>query len=123
MTETGELHYIIGVGSPEDWEASRGSLYYIEDKSGEKALPVFTTQERLVKFVEANFGTPEAYMQMLESLGANAQTHAPALREHRYTVMPVTWEGLTLAAFNMDADYLIRDPRPGGEQEILRVPK
>jgi hypothetical protein len=24
------LHYVIGLGGPEDWEAGRGSLYWIE---------------------------------------------------------------------------------------------
>jgi hypothetical protein len=37
--------------------------------------------------------------------------------------MPLTHEGVALAAYRVDADYLIRDPRPGADQEILRVPK
>ena len=121
--EQGEYQYIIGVGSTEDWNAGRGSLYWIEDKNGERALPVFTTPEGAGEYIQAHFGTPAAYMQMLEGLGANAETHARALAEGRYIVMPLAHDGVALAAYQIDADYLIRDPREGGEQEILRVPK
>lgn len=119
--EPGEYLYIIGLGTPADFEAGRGSLYYIEDKNGETALPVFTTPERLESFVGANLTTPEAYMQMLESLGARAETHAPPMATNKYTIMPVNNDGLALAAQMMHADYLVRDPRPGNEQEILRL--
>jgi hypothetical protein len=37
-----------------------GSLYLIEDRNGEIALPIFTTPEGVQSFVDANFGTPEA---------------------------------------------------------------
>jgi hypothetical protein len=66
--------HVIGVGNKEDWEAGRGSLYYIEDRKRETALPVFTTAEKAGAFVQANFDRPEAHMQMLESLGVS---HAP----------------------------------------------
>lgn len=121
--EQGEYDYIIGIGSRADWEAGRGSYYYIEDKNGEKALPVFTTYEALQGFVEANFGKPEAYMQMLESIGANVETHAAPLAETRYIAMPVSTDGLAEAAAMVDADYLVRDLRTGPKQEILRLPK
>jgi hypothetical protein len=44
--EQGDHLHLIGVGTSEDWAAGRGSLYYIEDKNGEKCLPLFTTPER-----------------------------------------------------------------------------
>jgi hypothetical protein len=119
--EPGEHYYIIGVGSSADWEAGRGSLYYITDADGERALPVFTTPERAWEFVEENLETPEAYMQLLESIGAHAETHAAPLADNRYICMPVDSDGLVLAAERMDADYLVRDLRPGLEQEILRL--
>ena len=118
-----EYVYIIGVGSSADWEAGRGSLYFIEDKNGERALPIFTTSEGVQSFAEANFGTPEAYMQMLESLGANVESHAPPLAAGSYIFMPLKPDGLELAAATIDADYLVRDPRPGEEQEVLRFSK
>jgi hypothetical protein len=44
--ESGERLYIIGLGDSEDWQAGRGSLYYIEDKDGAMVLPVFTSPEK-----------------------------------------------------------------------------
>ncbi len=113
--------YIIGVGGPEDWDAGAGSLYYVEDKNGEKAMPVFTTSERIEKFIGDNFDSPEAHMQMLESLGVNVETHANPLTEGRFTVMPVNNETFIRAALKAGIDYLVRDPRPGTEQEIFRL--
>ncbi len=121
--EPGEYVYIIGVGSQADWNEGRGSLYYIEDKNGETALPIFITPERVEEYGRANFGTPEAYMQMLESLAPNVETHAPPLAEGRYIIMPVNNDGLALAAASIDADYLVRDAGPGSEPEILRFSK
>jgi hypothetical protein len=118
MASGGDLLHIIAAGGPEDWEAGRGSLYYIEDRNGKTALPVFTTAERAEAFVQANFNTPEAHMQMLESAGAS---HASPLTAGRYMIMPVRAEGIALAARRVDADYLVRDIRPGSQQEILRL--
>jgi hypothetical protein len=36
--EQGDHLHLIGVGNLEDWAAGRGSLYYMEDKNGEKCL-------------------------------------------------------------------------------------
>ncbi len=116
MEQSGYL-YVIGVGGREDWEAGRGSMYWIEDRKGEKALPVFTTSERVERFVQANFSTPKAHMEMLESVGL---PHAPALTAGRFMVMPLDNDGVARVAAMVGADYLIRDPRPGAEQEILR---
>ncbi len=121
--EQGEYVYIIGIGSPEDWDAGRGSLHYIEDKNGEKALPIFTAPEGAKEFASKYLETPEAYMQMLESLGANVETHAPPLAGDRHTFMPVNIDTLAITAATIDADYLICDPRPGAQQEVLRLPK
>src|SRR5215210_1881743 len=74
--ETEEHLHVIGMVSEADWEAGRGSFYYIEDKNGEKCIPVFTSPERADRFAQANFDNPEAHMQMLESIGV---VHAPAL--------------------------------------------
>jgi hypothetical protein len=48
--ETEEHLHVIGMGSAADWEAGRGSFYYIEDKNGEKCIPVFTSPERADRF-------------------------------------------------------------------------
>src|SRR5215212_2694665 len=53
--ETEEHLHVIGIGSEADWEAGRGSFYYIEDKNGEKCIPVFTSPERADRFAQANF--------------------------------------------------------------------
>jgi hypothetical protein len=119
MNKGGDLH-IIGVGSREDWEAGRGSIYYIEDWRGETCLPVFTTPERAQSYVDANFNAPEAHMAMLESVGA---AHAKPLTEGRYILMPLDTDHVAQAAAMVDADYLLRDPRPGEQQEILRFDK
>ncbi|MDQ5827640.1 MAG: hypothetical protein M3441_26140 [Chloroflexota bacterium] len=118
--ETEAYLHVIGMGSEADWEAGRGSFYFIEDKNGEKCIPVFTSPERADRFARANFDNPEAHMQMLESIGV---IHAPALTSGRFIVMPLRAEGLARAAAKVEADYLVRDPRPGDQQDIMRVPK
>jgi hypothetical protein len=118
--ETEEHLHVIGMGSEADWEAGRGSFYYIEDKNGEKCIPVFTSPERADRFAQANFDNPEVHMQMLESIGV---VHAPALTSGRFIVMPLRAKGLARAAAMVEADYLVRDPRPGDQQDIMRVPK
>jgi hypothetical protein len=119
--EPGERLYIIGLGGSEDWQAGRGSLYYIEDKDGAMVLPVFTSPERAEGHVHSYLEAPEAHMQMLESLGATAELHAEPLTQGRFIVMPLDSQTLTKAAAAMRADYLVRDLRPGKEQEVLRL--
>ena len=116
MDQSGYLH-IIGIGGPEDWEAGHGSFYYIEDKNGEKALPVFTTAEAAHAHADANFNAPDAHMAMLESVPVS---HVGPLTEGRFVIMPFDTDNVARVAAMLEADYLIRDPRPGDEQEILR---
>jgi hypothetical protein len=59
-------------------------------------------------------------MQMLESIGVS---HAPPLTEGRFVIMPLGYEQVAEAALTIEADYLVRDIRPGPNQEIMRVPK
>jgi|SRR5215208_1188973 len=118
MAEQEEYLHIIAVGTPADWNAGNGSLYYIEDKNGEKALPVFTTAEWAEKFGRTNFESAEAHMQMFESVPVS---HIPPLTEGRFMIMPLGFEHVATAAAMADVDYLIRDPRPGDQQEILRL--
>jgi hypothetical protein len=118
MAEQEEYQYILAMGSPADWEAGKGSLYYIEDKNGENGMPVFTTGERAREFERANFESAEAHMQMFESLPVS---HIPPLTEGRFMVFPLGTEDVARAALMADVDYLIRDPRPGDKQEILRL--
>jgi hypothetical protein len=86
MAEQEEYQYILALGSPADWDAGKGSLYYIEDKNGEKGMPVFTTGERAREFARTFFETAEAHMQMFESLPVS---HIPTLTEGRFMVMPL----------------------------------
>lgn len=116
MEEIEHLH-VIGVGTAEDWEAGTGSFYYIEDRNGEKALPVFTTSEASGQYIGRIQTDPRAHMDMLESAGLIG---APALTKGNFVVMPFSAEGIAKVAAKIGADYLIRDPRPGREQEILR---
>ncbi len=109
---------IIALGNEEDWRAGRGSIYYIEDRNGEKAMPVFTTPEKVERYVRANFDAPKAHMDMLESV---PESQVKPLTEGRFIVMPLDAAGVAQAAAMVGADYLIRDPRPGDEQEILRL--
>lgn len=120
MAEQEEYLHIIGIGAVADWEAGRGSLYYIEDKNGEKGMPVFTTGEKAMNHARANFETAEAHMQMFENLPVS---HIPPLTEGQFVIMPLDRDGVVRAALMADVDYLIRDPRPSTEQEILCLPK
>ncbi len=110
--------FVIGLGSREDWQAGRGSIYYIEDRKGEKAMPVFTTPEKVKQYVSANIHVPNAHMDMLESV---PESHIEPLTEGRFIVMPLDAEGVARAATMVGADYLIRDPHPGDEQQTLRL--
>ncbi|MDP9458409.1 MAG: hypothetical protein M3Q60_22120 [Actinomycetota bacterium] len=86
MEHEGEYLYVIGAGSAEDWKAGRGSLSYIKDRNGEKALPVFTTPEKIEKYARQNLDFPGAHLSMLESVGASAAS-AP-LTGGRFSLMP-----------------------------------
>jgi hypothetical protein len=118
MVEHEDYQYIIGVGTVADWEAERGSLYYIEDKNGERAMPVFTTRQRAEDHARANFDAAEAHMQMFEGLPVS---HIPPLTEGRFIIMPLQIEDVVRTALMADVDYLVRDPRPGDQQEMLRL--
>ncbi len=48
-------------------------------------------------------------------------SHQGPLLQNRFVVMPLTVETLTRAAAMVEADYMLRDPRLGAEQEILRL--
>lgn len=112
-----EYLYLIGLGDQEDWEAGRGNLYYIEDRRGETALPVFTTPEKCKKYVDTFLGSSSAHMDMLESVGASS---ASLLTDGRFTILPLEPHSVAEAAANIQAHYLIRDIRRGEKQQILR---
>lgn len=118
--QQGEYLYVIGLGDAEDWKAGRGGFYYAEDGNGDHALPVFTTKEGAAGYATNNLRGPDAHLSMLESAGA---VGAEALNEGRFVLMPLSPEGAVKAALALGVSYLIRDPRPGGNQEILRLQK
>src|SRR5215211_6936549 len=104
MAEREKYQYIIVVGDLTDWEAGRGSLYLIENRNGEKALPVFTTGERAELFVRANLESAQAHMQVFESLPFS---HIPPLTEGRFEIVPLQTKEVAETALEADVDYLI----------------
>jgi hypothetical protein len=120
MEQAEERYYLIGLGSTEDWQAGRGSLYFVERNNGEKWLVIFTTPEAAERHIRANFNQPTAHIEMLESLPA---THAGPLTEGRFVVMEAGIYEVAERALEMGIDYLQRDIRPGSNQEVIRVPK
>lgn len=73
------LYYAIGLGDQEDWEAGRGSLYWIEDPNGEHALPVFTTPEGASSYWKANSGVRER-LQMADTTTTPTTHQGPLLQ-------------------------------------------
>ena len=103
-----ERYYIIGCGGVKDWDEGRGSLYWIQDRNGGRALPMFTSQEKVEAFMEATFNSPRAHMEMLESVASI--THVNPLTEGRFSIFPLREEGVATAAELIEADYIVRDP-------------
>jgi hypothetical protein len=58
-------------------------------------------------------------MEMLESLGATTETHARPLTEGRFAIIKVDSQALRQAAARVRPNYLVRDLRPGEDQEVL----
>ena len=112
--------YIIAIGSEEDWRAGHRSAYCIEDGGGERALPVFTTLEGAERYINENFSNLDAYMQTFES--AVKQRTVPLVAK-RFTAMQLDTPRVAEIAVAVEADYLLRDPQPGPEQEVLRSEK
>ena len=73
------LHYVIGLGGLEDWEAGRGSLYWILAPNGEHALPVFTTPEGASSYWKANSGVRER-LQMADTTTTPTTHQGPLLQ-------------------------------------------
>jgi hypothetical protein len=65
-----ERLYVISVGDSRDMTEGRSFYYYIEDKNGEKALPVFTARGGAQKYISNNLRGAKAHLDMLESVGA-----------------------------------------------------
>ena len=79
-----ELLYVIGLGGREDWEAGRGSLYWIEAPNGEHALLVFTAPEKALDYWGANSKVRDR-LQMAASVST---THQGPLLQNRITLCP-----------------------------------
>jgi hypothetical protein len=118
MSEQNEYFYVVGVGGSEDWEADRGSLHWIEADNGERVMLVFTSPEKAEAYVRANLHSPQAHMQMLEGL---LISHVPPLTEGRLSVLRLDAHTLIEMALSIDITCLVRDPRPGAQQEIIRL--
>jgi hypothetical protein len=115
-----ERLYLICVGTADDWvERSGGGVYYFV-AAGEKYIPVFTTLERAKRYMAAKLQEPGAHLDLLESGGVE---NAAAVTAGDFSSLEMDIELVAELAADMDADWLIRDPRPGDQQEVLRVPK
>ena len=103
-----EILYVIGVADRQDWEAGRGSLYWIKapNRRARRVLPVFTDPEQAKRHWEANSSVRDR-LDMADSV---ATTHQGPLLQRRIVVMPLNAKGLAMAAARVKADYLIRDP-------------
>lgn len=120
----GEYLYVIGIGGREEWETGRGSIYYIEDKNHETALPVFETAEEAKRYAEIALNTPQAFMQMLESSEVGVGGDTSALMSGSTVIMPFGVEGIAKVAAQVDADYLVKGLLgPADEQRTLRFSK
>jgi xanthine/CO dehydrogenase XdhC/CoxF family maturation factor len=113
-----EEWFVIVIGDNDDWQTGRGSLYYIEEKHGERAMPVFTSAEKAEDHFRANLTSADAHMQMLEKLHV---THVPELTEGKFGIASLPAEPLVTLALSADINYLVRDPRPGAQQEVIRL--
>jgi|SRR5215212_2471485 len=118
--QQGEHLYAISVGDPTDLQVGGGSLYYILDDSGEKGLPVFSDLRHAERYVEANVLDPDAHLAY--RMGGAAPDHVRALAEGRFALKRLEAEQVPQAVASVGADYLIRDARPGQQQEeIVRL--
>jgi hypothetical protein len=115
--EQEHLH-VIGLGNREELAGRAWQYLLYRGSQRREGHPVFTTPEKVERYVRANFDAPKAHMDMLESV---PESHVKPLTEGRYIVMPLDAAGVAQAAAIAGADYLVRDPRPGDEQEILRL--
>jgi hypothetical protein len=88
--------------------------------NGEKAIPVFTSRERMKGYIRANLNDPKARMDMME--GGDSE-RARKLAEEGFGGGLMDVGRIAECAVEAEADWLMRDPRPGDEQEVLRVPK
>ena len=102
------LHVIVLL----DAEGRETGLYYIEDRDGEKALPVFTTAGRVEDYLRAIFERrtephPSAIVDIMR------ESQAPALTEGRFVVTTLGADALEEARAAVGAEYVIWDPPPG----------
>ncbi len=95
-------------------------LHYFVDTDDEKVIPVFTSPERLEVYVRTALDTPEGHLDMME--GGDLR-RARALTEGHFEGVLMDANDIAELAVEMEADWLMRDPRPGEEQEVWRVPK
>ena len=83
-----KTYYILGMGDVSDWENGGGHIHYISDRNRERCIPVFTTPTKAQRYADNHFKQPEAYLDMLESVGPNSG----ALREGRYSLIETDTE-------------------------------
>jgi hypothetical protein len=115
-----DRYYAIVVGDKEDWTAQRGSIYFVEHRSGERWLLVFTTLESAKKHIGANFELPEAHMEMLESM---ALSHTAPLTAGRFSIISLDFEGVVKLAQEIGASHVQRNITEGPLQEVMVVPE
>ncbi len=120
MADNGRLWAIIVGDFIERGDLVGIELHYFVDTDDEKVIPVFTSHEHLEEYVRANLNTAEGHLDMMEG---GDLTRARALSEGRFKGVLMDVSNIAELAVDMEADWLMRDPRPGEQQEVLRIPK
>jgi len=118
MTKGQDSYWICFAGWEQDFEEGCAGLHYVEDWRGERCLLVFSTRGKAEKFAEKNFNTPQAHMMMMETL---PESHQAPLTGGRFGVGQLDNKDIIEAALDAGIDYLVRDLRPGTEQEVIRL--
>ena len=103
--------YIIGIGTNEDFDTGHAAVY-VEDRRGERVLPVFFAPEPLERYVEA----------LIADSASGPETVAQ-LRAGHYRVLEL--EGspeLADIAMWIGADCIAWSPATSGGGQIYRIP-
>ncbi len=114
-----EHYYVIGVGDPEENLEGAG-FYYIEQKSGKRVLPLFSSSEKATRYIEEVLTKPVAYMDILESSGIKNPKMLESLQGDRFFVAKVDVEGFATALYVTKTNAFALDLGPG-ETQVVEV--
>jgi len=116
-----ETLWVINVGSSvEQGENLQLRVHYYIEANGQKVMPVFSTREKAADYTHTDLReNVRAHMDMLEVSGDLEAVRA--LTEGHFTGLRITVSSIMEVAVQLEVDTLVRDPRPGGEQEFIQV--